>query len=477
MVPDHRLPDKTVRNLECEWRRLCDDYLPVRPKHSLWWYSRKKNRDDLSQGWKLHVSATIRSASRILRMIAPLLGRRGVLFKAPHSIMELHKLNSGLFHGFSQVGKFITVYPPSIDAAVTLARELDRLTANQPAPQIPYDEVLREGSCVHYRYGQFYSDLNVRVQNAKLLTIIRPDGKRIRDRREPGAAVPRWLADPFRCGATSNARTAITALETNYSDYEAIVQRGRGGVYRALDQSVVPEKICIIKEGRRHGEADWLGRDGIDRVKREARFLKTISPGVGGVPRFVTTFRANHSYYLVMEHIAGRSLQSVITSRERISAVRTLKYCRNMARILADIHSAGWAWLDCKPDNFLCGKHHELHAIDFEGACQPGEREPPGTETPGYVPAKRDETNLQADDLYALGVSFVQLIDRRSSPPLPPVSLKTKVHGQKLPEAFREATKNLLERDPQKRPAARTVQGILEKVLHFKHQGLFKDCS
>jgi serine/threonine protein kinase len=477
MAPDHSLTDKTVHKLECEWRRLCDDCLPVRPKHSLWWYSRKKDRDDLSQGWKLHVSGTILSASRILKLIAPCLRQHQVLFKAPHSITELHKLNSGLSYGFSQVGKFITVYPPSTGAAVTLARDLDRLTANQSAPQVPYDEALREGSCVHYRYGQFCFDLDACIQNGQFLKIMRPDGRRIPDRREPGAAVPRWLTDPFRRGATSNARTTITALETNYSDYEAIVQRGRGGVYRALDLSAVPKKICIIKEGRKHGETDWLGRDGIDRVKQEALFLKTVSRDVGGVPRFITTFRANHSYYLVMEHIAGRSLQSVITSRERVSTSRALKYCLNMARILADIHSAGWAWLDCKPGNFLCGKNHELHAIDFEGACRPGERDPLGTETPGYVPPKRNAANLQADDLYALGVSFVQLIGRRSSPPLSPVSFKTKIRGQKLPEAFIEATKNLLQPDPKKRPAARTVQSVLEKELQFKRQSLLKNCS
>jgi serine/threonine protein kinase len=471
MSPEHR--GKTIRNLECEWRRLCNAHLPIRPKRSLWWYSRKKNRADLSQGWKLHVSATILSASQIFKLIAPCLRRHQMLFKAPRSIMELHKLNSGLAFGFSQIGKFITVYPPSTDAAVRLAHDLDRLTANQPAPQIPYDEALREGSCVHYRYGQFTFNLTAHAKNQPVHIIVRPDGRRITDRREPGAAVPRWLADPFRRRASSNTRVTITALETDYSNYEAIIQRGRGGVYRALDRTAVPAQAYIIKEGRKHGEVDWLGRDGIDRVKHEAHFLKAVSPVVRGVPQFIKTFQANDCHYLVMEYIAGRTLQSVITSRERISAVRTLKYCRNMARILAGIHSAGWAWLDCKPDNFLCGKNYELHAIDFEGACQFGEQHSRWVETPGYAPPRRDVTNLQADDLYALGVSFVQLIGRRASPPLPQVSFKTKIRGQKLPEAFVEVAKHLLQPDPKKRPAARTVQQILEKVLRSSNAGPF----
>ena len=241
-------------------------------------------------------------------------------FKAPKSLVELEKLNAGVFYGFSQVGKFVTVYPNSTETAVALATDLDRFTANQPAPLIPYDEALRYGSCVHYRYGQFYSGLKVKVRNKSVPAITRPDGKRVPDRRKPHAAVPRWLANPFRRRAPSTARAAITPLETTYGEYQALVQRGRGGVYRALDLSSVPAKTCIIKEGRKHGETDWLGRDGIDRIKREAHFLKAVSPVAACVPRAFTTFRANRYFYLVMEDIVGRPLQAVIASRERISA-------------------------------------------------------------------------------------------------------------------------------------------------------------
>src|ERR1035438_9651267 len=214
MSLNQSLPDKAARKLECEWHLLCNAFLPIRPKGSMWWYSRKKACDDLPQGWKLHISATILSACDIFRLIAPCLRRQQVLFKAPKSLKELHKLNAGVDYGFSQVGKFVTVYPASTDAAVTLAYDLDRVTANQPAPVVSYDEALRYESCVHYRYGQFYSDLNVNVRNQPVPAIARPDGSLVLCRREPGTAVPRWLADPFRRSAPSTARAATTPLET-----------------------------------------------------------------------------------------------------------------------------------------------------------------------------------------------------------------------------------------------------------------------
>jgi hypothetical protein len=103
----------SARKAEREWQRLCDAYLPIRVKGSIWRYSRSRIRGDLSQGWKLHVSATILSACPIFRLIAPYLKRRDIWFKAPKSLAELQKLNSGIFYGFSQIGKPPVRPPPT----------------------------------------------------------------------------------------------------------------------------------------------------------------------------------------------------------------------------------------------------------------------------------------------------------------------------------------------------------------------------
>src|ERR1051325_198506 len=124
--------------LEAEWRRLCNVYLPVRPPDTAWRFSRPMSKTDPEQGWKLHVSATVLTAGRIFRNVAPLLRRAGVLFKAPGSLEELQKLNCGLFYGFSQVGKFVTVYPRDAAEAVALARTLHGLVRNHVAPAVPY---------------------------------------------------------------------------------------------------------------------------------------------------------------------------------------------------------------------------------------------------------------------------------------------------------------------------------------------------
>lgn len=452
-------------SLRREWRALRDRSLPIRPRGSLWCYSRAGTRDDPPQGWKLHIAATVLSACGLFRRIAPYLKRRKVLFKAPRSLDDLIKLNAGTHYGFSQVGKFVTVYPSSSKEAVALAHALDGFTRNQPAPRIPYDEVLRPGSCVHYRYGQFSPELRMRSGKKLVPALRRPDGTREPDLKEPRSAVPPWMDDPFRRGARPKSRAAMTPLQTDYDGYEALVQRGRGGVYRAIDILSKPSRACILKEGRRHGETDWHGRDGYNRIQNEARFLKCAAKATQDAPRVLATFRANGSYYLVMEYIRGRPLQAVIAGRERISRRRTLAYCWSMSRIVAGVHSAGWTWADCKPSNFLCVKNDRLRALDFEGAFEIGASIPPGMATPGYFPPKRDSANPQSDDLFALGACFAQLVTRKVRPPKPHISLKRRGPWLGLPARLAELTRKLSDPNPNLRPSARTVEHILKEML------------
>jgi tRNA A-37 threonylcarbamoyl transferase component Bud32 len=455
------VPNPSARKAEREWQQLCGAYLPIRVKGSIWRYSRNRIRGDLSQGWKLHVSATILSACSVLRAIAPYLKRRDIWFKAPKTLAELHKLNSGIFYGFSQIGKFVTVYPQSAEAAVAIASDLHALTAKFAAPAVPYDNALRDQSCVYYRYGSFSLRLKTTFRKKRVLAIARPDGKLVPDSREPRAAVPRWLTDPFQPARSQAALELATPLETDYTGYEALTQRGRGGIYAARHVSSVPSKLCVIKEGRRDGETDWLGHDGVSRIKREAQVLR--SHGIGAVPRVIRTFRANGCYYLVMERMSGKPLQQVLASRQRMSTRRMLDYCAQMARIVANIHAAGWAWRDCKPDNFFVQKNHKLWALDFEGACRLHETDPPWGATPGYAPRQSwNSATPGAVDLYALGTSIMQLIARTESPINLAVAFKREIKKRNLPLRLMKAIQSLRSPSPERRPSARATQAVIE---------------
>jgi len=265
-----------------------------------WSYSRALREEDPAQGWKLHLSATILSAAEVFARAEPILRKSDVVFKVPSRLEFLKSLNSGLAE-FSQVGKFLTVYPRSTQEALHLADELHRATRGLAGPRIPFDARYREKSLVYYRYGAFR-----RSMDGSPGLIHPPGGRPYRDKRSPGLlAVPRWVEDPFPKSRTAKPRKHGLLLR-NLLVFRAKAQRGKGGVYEALDLSDLPVRRVILKEGRRHGETNWDGRDGYALVQHEARVLRQLRTAGLPVPKILREFTHNGNRYLVLERIVGR---------------------------------------------------------------------------------------------------------------------------------------------------------------------------
>jgi class IV lanthipeptide synthase len=372
-----------------------------------WYYSRSIRADDPEQGWKLHVSATIASAAEVLARAETILCRRDVLFKTPANLQQLLEMNSGAA-GFPQIGKFITVYPRSTAEAVMLARELDKKMRGLAAPRVPFDYRYRAHSLVYYRYGAF------KATPDKPAGFIRgPKGRLYRDWRAPKKAVPAWVENPFHRNVRK-ARKSPGPIGLDYLVYRAITQRGKGGVYQAIDLSVSPARTVIIKEGRRHGETDRDGKDGYARIRQEGKALRILNESGLPVPKVLREFVQNRNRYVVLESIVGRPL----IARARIqpsrpSWHRATRILDRLCPILSTLHAAGWVWRDCKPSHIFLHRG-AVRLIDFELACRVGERRisPLGSADylpPGFRERRRRRLGTQEDD-FALGVIVFQFL-------------------------------------------------------------------
>jgi hypothetical protein len=451
------------------WEELCALYLPVTCEGEIWRYSRAAEPGDPWQGWKLHISATVLTANKVLEKIGPFLRARRTLFKGPVSLQELSKLNSGLCYGYTQVGKCLTVYPETAEEAVALAERLHELTRGIPAPAVPFDLRFRPGSCVHYRFGAFKHQEIENEEGAYVLALRAPEGRLVPDERA-SAAKPDWVSDPFSAPSPpSAARPAESPLATTFLAFRAITQRGKGGVYQALDLSADPPRLCILKEGRRDGEPDWDGRDGRWRVRNEEKALAALcASGVKEVPRVYASFEVEGHFYLATEFIEGVSLQALLSKRlRRLPVGRALRYGVQLSRLLSRIHSAGWAWQDCKPSNLIVTREGALRPVDFEGACSVNRPRPIPWVTHAFTPPEFGrEPGAQpraADDLYALGVVIYQLLSGilPSMPePAPLGALRRNV-----PAAACRIVSGLLDADPRRRPAADNVARGLQSAL------------
>jgi serine/threonine protein kinase len=385
------------------------------------------------------------------------------MFKAPVSLEELSRLNSGLQYGFSQVGKFITVYPKNSEEAVSLAASLHQLTRAFTGPAVPYDRPFQKNSSVYYRYGGFHP-LNIKHRNGQSSYAIRdPKGRLIKDNREPGAALPKWLQDPFVDAKPRHLSRAASAspLKRTMLVYEAMSQRGKGGVYRALDVSVTPVRQCVLKEGRRNGETDWDGRDGFWRVKHEAKVLSELLARSIPVPQVYQCFEVDDHYYLAMEFVEGEILQTLLAKKkQKLKLSGVIQYGLALAKLVNKIHRAGWAWRDCKPTNIIVNQSQSLVALDFEGACRLARPDPMPWGTPGYVSY---DNQPETDDLYALGSVLHQLVSGRVPTFGRPQGEAIKL-GRRVPAALTQVISSLLSPVPDLRPSAYRVSQVLKSL-------------
>ena len=182
--------------------------------------------------------------------------------------------------------------PKSPEEAVIIAEQLHELTWRYPSPAVPYDRSLQQNSCIYYRYGAFGSLQIENPDGTRISAIKDKEGKLVPDRREPGEAVPKWVTNPFPTQQYLSSEGSISEnlLQTMFLAYEALSQRGKGGVYRALDLSTIPARLCVLKEGRRHGETDLDGRDGYWRIEYEAQVLSSLALAGIAVPKLYKTF-------------------------------------------------------------------------------------------------------------------------------------------------------------------------------------------
>ena len=459
--------------LENDWERLCSIYLPIFREDSFWRFSSVYTPRHPEQGWKLHLSATILSASNMLATIGPFLRDQQILFKAPSSLLELKKLNCGLFYGFSQIGKCFTLYPQTTEQALSLAETLDTLTAGMSGPSVPYDLRLREGSCVYYRYGAFGATDMEAPGGRRVGAIRTPGGELYPDRREAGSAVPGWVENPFVEQKILTGKRSIEKdfLQAGILAYEAISQRGKGGVYRALDLNTHPARLCILKEGRTHGEVDVDGQDGYWHARNEANVLSRLARAGINVPEIYKVYEAQNHHYIAMEYIRGKDLQTVLQERHnKITLEEALSYGIQIARLLEKIHTAGWVWRDCKPLNLLLTEGSTLRPIDFEGACSLDDMALSPWGTSGYVPPEwlkdPSTSSRKQQDLYALGATLYQLFSGRIPDELSPVPIGTL--RRHIPPAVRKVIAVLLHKNAHARPDAHTVAHILESSLSGK---------
>jgi len=222
-----------------------------------------------------------------------------------------------------------------------------------------------------------------------------------------------------------------------------------------------------LKEGRKHGEVSWDGRDGAWRVRNEAHVLERLLAAGVSVPKVYSGFELDDNFYLVMEFVDGESLHDLLLRQtRRLPIKRVLSIGVQIAAFLEQLHRAGWAWRDCKPKNLIVSRNGNLVPIDFEGASPIKNPDPVRWGTRAFIPVESGREPAPPavnDDLFALGSTLYLLITGRifnHEQPIPIDKLR-----RKAPAELRRLVELLLGNESRKRPTARSAHVQLNSIL------------
>jgi serine/threonine protein kinase len=138
---------------------------------------------------------------------------------------------------------------------------------------------------------------------------------------------------------------------------QKIGEGGTGQVFRATQLSLQRTVAIKILNPSLHGHSPLLA------FNRESQLMASLAH-----PNIVAVHdcgQVNGQFYLVMEHVAGRSLREEMIEGQPWPAVRAAKVLKAVAQALACIHSRGILHLDLKPENVLCTPDGTVKVTDF----------------------------------------------------------------------------------------------------------------
>lgn len=267
----------------------------------------------------------------------------------------------------------------------------------------------------------------------------------------------------------------------NYIIVKSYKESQKNDVVKCLYiKSLTDFGFCVIKEGSYGDTKDKHGRDIIDRLKWQKELHKLLQDKVR-MPRLLGSFTERGNYYLVIEHIKGKALQTVATENKkelRQSLIqggklgqRFLNYLIQICGILEKLHKQQIVHRDATPNNYMITPGGKVSLIDME-LCYSLSTQSPSPAfalgTFGYMSKEQEitATPTTAEDIFALGAITLQLWSGVSPQKItnePFDALNTKIPFFIPDQKVSEIVLQCLHPEPDKRPDAGIVKQILQK--------------
>jgi serine/threonine protein kinase len=399
-----------LRDCEKEWSLA---------RNGFWFYVHSKRYELPSQGWKIHVSATVTNADSILKKAARVALANNVSFKFAAD-KRILSIISGKSWNRGGSGKFITMYPRDLESFQGVLEQLYSELREECGPYVLSDNRYRDCRVLYYRYGGFASLSQVDITGMATPMLASPDGNLIPDIRTPYFSPPSWVSDPFPAAEQDEQENALDFGK--YRIKKALAFTNTGGVYLAENRDTGVE--VVIKEARAHTATDSYGSDAITRLQKEQNILELLKD-TGITPKPLGSFYEWENFFLVEEFVDGIGVRDLMLTESpllcvrpsRADAIRFYGVFRDTFRAFLQVidllHQRGLVLGDLSATNIKIDPATcAVRLIDMEAAFRLGIDEPTSLFTPGFkrTTGLRNKTHSFTDDLYSAAAIMLYAI-------------------------------------------------------------------
>ncbi len=211
-------------------------------------------------------------------------------------------------------------------------------------------------------------------------------------------------------------------LDGRYRVRKVLGVGGMGRVYLSNDTRLASRPVAVKEMILGDGIAE---KKAIEDFTREATVLARLAHP--GIPTLIDHFAEKGRHYLVMEFVAGGTLEDALTtSGGKLSETQTLRYARQMLEVLDFLHGQNppIIYRDIKPGNIMIDKDGRAMLIDFGIArFLPKGGKATMIGSPGYAPPEQYVGKVEPrSDLYSLAATMHHLMTGRDPALEPPFS-------------------------------------------------------
>lgn len=357
------------------------------------WCSVNYYHINIKQGWKIHVSATLKNYKDILKVVSNYCENKKINYKYNSDTSMFLYMNSKTTNR-GNCGKFITIYPQDDSHFLTVIEDLYKELRTFDGPYILSDKRYKDCRVLYYRYGEFIGLRELNFKNEFDSFIFNIYGEKVKEIRKPYFSLPKGINNIIEeeNEGTTESDEAIL-LNNRYEVRKALHLSSSGGVYLAND--INSDEKVILKEARPYTSINFPGIDAIQLQQNEYEKLSYLNSKSNNTPEVYGIFKQWEHSYLVLENIEGIDLGTFITSKnpllgfnmneKKISKynVELKKIWINLIKGIKELGDLGVTLNDLSPANVIIKNDNSVILIDFENATYEDEASL-GIETVGF---------------------------------------------------------------------------------------------